>query len=228
MKNQSGNALLFVLLGIVLFGALSYALSQAGNSRDSIDTEKAEIAATELIDYAMAVRNTYRRLKTVGRYEQVQLSFNGENTAGTCYSGGTSYTCRSIGLFSPEANLFAPDIEPYMVSPPNDHEISWISTRTLVNGTDVGTSQPDIIMTFRYLDPEICKAINFNLHQDETIPGYTTGTDSGGLAGNFLETDGSVTTYTTYASYSFEFPLEDGCMLESGLYNQFTFVLEKN
>ncbi len=61
-NHQSGNAMLYVLVGIVLFAALSYTFSRTSRPAGKISMEDATFAAQEIIAYAEKVNGAVQNL----------------------------------------------------------------------------------------------------------------------------------------------------------------------
>ena len=57
-NNQSGNAMIYVLIALALFGFLTLTLSRSNNQADGqdIDDEQAELYALELMEYAASAQ----------------------------------------------------------------------------------------------------------------------------------------------------------------------------
>jgi hypothetical protein len=86
---QAGNVFFVILLGIVLFAALSYAMSGSMRSGTSqLSQEKAKIAAQEMVAYGMKMSNTVKELIISNGCTDTKISFDGA----TYYSQGTGYT----------------------------------------------------------------------------------------------------------------------------------------
>ncbi len=228
MKNENGNALFLILIAVALFAALSYALTTSGRGSGGIDREQAEIASAQIFNYSAAMHNTHQRLKIASGYDQVHLNFVAENAAGTCYSGATTYTCRSIGMFNSETGLVPPDIEKLFDTAVSDNRsATWISARVTDGTNDYGTSAPDTFVAYRSLRDEICAAINQKATGSSAIPAVVTGTDAQGQAANHLQTDDTATAIGTAPNLSYEIPTDNSCY-DFGGANLFVTILETN
>lgn len=66
MKSQSGNVIVFILIAVVLFGALSMAVTQTSRTGADTDRERQILDESELKSYQMAIRNAERSLSLLG------------------------------------------------------------------------------------------------------------------------------------------------------------------
>lgn len=153
---QKGNILFLILLAVVLFAALSYAVtsSMRGGGQDGMSEEAARAAAAQLINAAALVENTVMRMGLSMPYQNIQY-WTGTNT------GCASNACR---VFHPDGGGLSPIVldNRYKLDPAfaggNTVEIRPIR----ING--IGTDKPEIAIAFFGLKPEICRAINKTLN----------------------------------------------------------------
>jgi|GEM_PF-1245348 len=87
MENQRGHAMWLMLVAVVLFGGLSYVVSQSGKSAS--DEEKVLMAAAQVTQFPAAIRTAVARLRAAGVALQ-DIDFNEQGTLPTSifYSGG--------------------------------------------------------------------------------------------------------------------------------------------
>jgi hypothetical protein len=85
--NQRGHALLLVLVAVVLFGGLSYVVSQSG--KKASEEEKVLMAAAQVTQFPAAIRTAVARL-VAGGVQLQDIDFNEQGTLPTSifYSGG--------------------------------------------------------------------------------------------------------------------------------------------
>lgn len=86
-STQHGNVMLYILLCVVLFAALGFALSRSSVGSKDISDQKADLIASEIIDYAAQIRQAITKLKLRG-CSDTQISF--ENTTDTGYANANS------------------------------------------------------------------------------------------------------------------------------------------
>lgn len=180
-KASSGNALFLVLIGIVLFGALSFAVTKSfrGGEKTATD-EQLRVAATDMLRYLSSVQQAVNKLITVNGCSESEVSFentlvlNGSNAVvypanyvttpadGRCKvfesaGGGLSPRLfdRTAGLTNPSAAL---------ASQPKPGHFQARTTEQFVN---VGSALPEMSMRIMYVSAGLCAAINKILN----IPG---------------------------------------------------------
>lgn len=85
--SQSGNIFFYILLGVALFAALSFAVSRSGNAGKDISDEKANLLASELINYSKQVQEGVTKLRLRG-CKNTEISF--ENSTITGYANPDS------------------------------------------------------------------------------------------------------------------------------------------
>lgn len=170
MKSTSGNVLVYVLLAVVLFGALSFTLTkQLGSGSGmtgTLDTNKARLRAEELINYATAARSTVEQMRTMSNLLPNEFSFVKQGDAGYDTAPHKAKVYHPVGgglnVFTPTPEMFASGSD----------ERGWVAQV----GTNVDFTQTtgsDIIFTFLDVNPAVCKAINERLFKDTAIPTTT-------------------------------------------------------
>lgn len=165
-STENGNALVYVLIAIVLFAALSFTLSRnmGGSSTKEIDTARAELYAIELIAYSAQVKSVIDQMTFTGtRFNTLDFTQPSEadfNTAPHIHK-----------IFHPQGGGLTPINLP-------DRTIKEISTNPkagwylgLFNNVEwtKGTGT-DIILTAHQISKAVCRAINDKITNSTTIP----------------------------------------------------------
>ena len=76
MSNQSGSAIFYILIAIILFAALGFAFSQTMNSSASnLTKEEARVYAQDVISYANRLSRGVQRVMAVGGCSENDISF---------------------------------------------------------------------------------------------------------------------------------------------------------
>ena len=202
MSPQRGNILFLILLAVVLFAALAYAVTSSlrGGGKDAVN-EGSLAAATQLINYAASYENAVMRMAMNIPYQNIQY-WKGAN------SGCPDATCR---VLSPTGGGVSdiPLEKKYMLNPDvasggatgNQWQVRLIKVE------NVGTSKPEIAIVFYGLKKEICLAINQILNVPSasitTVPSGITITNSSATHEfGQSHTPPDVTAETTYFRYA--------------------------
>ncbi|MBU6234319.1 MAG: hypothetical protein KGQ41_00605 [Alphaproteobacteria bacterium] len=165
---QKGNVLFIILIAVVLFAALTYALSSSNRGNTTMDRERGSISATDYLSYGQSME------KIVARMLSNDISENGlsfENTIWKFYDGtdvmGANANCTSSAckIFDPagggqEPKLFAAQT---VASPANTDVQSGHGVVYALKVTGVGTTAHDLVMMIAILDKNTCMQINNTL-----------------------------------------------------------------
>ena len=165
---ESGNVLIYVLIAVVLFAALSFTLSRQTDSTEAgaLDQQRAELYATELITYAANAKEAYDKMSFSGTYlEDVDFTLPSDpafNTAPTIKK-----------IFHPDGgglNLAALP-EKVGVDTVTDPVPGWYMGRfNNVEWTGADPAGTDIILTAYGINPSVCGFINQKITGDTAIP----------------------------------------------------------
>ena len=74
MRNDSGNVLFLILIGVALFAALQYAMSRGSQVNMTGDKERNSLAADQIIRYGMELQQAVEMIMANG-YSENELSF---------------------------------------------------------------------------------------------------------------------------------------------------------
>lgn len=169
MKTTSGNILLYVLLGVALFGALSFSLTKqlgTGGMTGTLTENQARLKAESLINYATSVKSVIEQMHTMMNILPDEFDFVklGETGYDDPPHRGKPFHPVGGGLnaYEPEDDVFAS----------GSAKRGWVA-QTGQNVEWSQTSTHDVIFTFLDVDTAVCKAINKRLFKDETIPAST-------------------------------------------------------
>lgn len=146
---QSGNVMFYIFLAVVLFGALSFAVSQSGrNSGDSAAVQQNRLRATELIDYGDTVARGVGMLRLRGTsLANLKFSSTGttENDVFALDGGGVNYR-------APSSDMTATGTESYQ-----------ILTGNAVNGvgtTCAAAGCTDLLLVLGKITLPVCTTVN--------------------------------------------------------------------
>lgn len=108
---ESGNALFFILIAVVMLAALSFAVMQGSRGgAESLSAEKTRLVATEILEYADVVAKAVAQTRLRG-FEDTQISFENSAVGGYANANCTDEQCK---IFSPSGggvNYIAPNAE---------------------------------------------------------------------------------------------------------------------
>jgi hypothetical protein len=213
---QKGNALFLVLIGVALFAALAYAVTQSGRSgAGSISKEQATIYAAQITQMATAVQQGVMRMTLAGTAASsitAGTPATGAYPGGGTLNGGTNFcTTGATCIFAPDGGGVLLPTPPQAAYIPGGYTgfgsnfagagsyngviIDGLRTGGAIGAvTGVGTAAPDDMLQFYGLKQEVCQAINTGLG----ISGIPT--IAGGA--NFPVTSGQMAgcVYMTYGS----------------------------
>lgn len=167
IRNQNGNAFLYILIAVVLFGALMFAISRSQNQDDSsadLNEGRVAVGSNEILGYAASVTNSLTQMQAAGATnDQIDFIMPFEatfNDSPTIYKlfhpdgGGLNYkTLPSNAVLDDGAGL-----DPaYYVGRLNS--VEWTPSTT-----------PEILFVAYEISLPVCEALNLKLRGDETIP----------------------------------------------------------
>lgn len=178
MKNQSGNVLFLILIAVVLFAALSYAVtsSQRGGGT-SISKDKAKANAAALLQYGTTLRNAVMRVKisngctdyTLDFSNPVFMQLNGALLMIANSDAPSNKTCHIFDTMGGNANptianqdSIDRNLNIYATWPKYGHYlINLLQLRGVGTDGPAGTaSANDIVLWLDRVDKETCIAIN--------------------------------------------------------------------
>lgn len=163
-RSQSGNILFLILLAVVLFAALAYAVTNSlrGGGQNAT-REKSDLYAAQWLQTYNLIENTVQREMLVNNVKPWGFDFSGSsggdsNANGTC----TSASCR---IFSEKGGSVTLPDRPEWVRDPN--ATSFYTSFRMVRVLNVGTDDPELVVITWGLRKEICEAFNrANGHAD--------------------------------------------------------------
>jgi hypothetical protein len=162
-SDQSGNALWFILVAIVLLAALTIVLTRSGSSvTQSGDVEQERIAGSVLMRYAKSLESAIDQMKMRGISESL-ISFEHDNPAVYINAACTVSDCKIFDVSGGG--------QVYKAPPSNANDGSdWIFTGANNVGTTAnpaGTTDPqtgnDLVMLLPNVREELCLQINRDL-----------------------------------------------------------------
>ncbi len=167
---EHGGAGFYIILAIVLLGALTYAISRDSRSNiTSLSKDQSRLAAQEIIDYASTVASAVQKLRLRGCTD-TQLSFETPLDSNGATANPNAPGDGSCDVYSANGGKIQ-----HMTDRPSYHgnDEIWYGTWR-VSGQDdflgVGTTAPDLTLNYWAVKQEICQAINDILGYTGPIP----------------------------------------------------------
>ncbi|MCB1563256.1 MAG: hypothetical protein KDJ75_06750 [Alphaproteobacteria bacterium] len=168
-QKESGNALIYVLIAIVLFAALSFTLSRQTDTGEAggLPDEKAELYATQIIAYAAQAKSVVDQMLLSGsKIDQLDFSLPGTiafNTAPHIHK-----------VYHPEGGGLIPGRLPEqaVTQTTTDPEAGWYMGRfNNVEWTASGNN--DVILVAYQIAQAVCAKINEDITGSTSIPVMT-------------------------------------------------------
>lgn len=169
-KNNSehGNALIFVLITVVLFIALSYAVTSSSRiGSDSLSREKLELYATEILSYSTTVEKAIGRMRMRQSILEGQLSFDAPETTGYTNAACTDNTCRVLHTDGGGIQYQDPSIDWLDSSKSAEANYGeWVFTSANnvqgigSDGAATLTTAKDLIIILPWIRQELCIELN--------------------------------------------------------------------
>ncbi len=172
MITQRGNILFLILLAVVLFAALSYAVTQGmrGGGKDA-GPEKFKTLASQILQNVSLMENTMMRAMTVNGVPGYGFDLSGIASSAAANATCTQSSCK---LFASQGGGV-----PDLVIP------DWARTSGAANSyptfrmiriKNIGTNGEELVATYRYLNLSLCEALNSVLgNTDIDLTNYNQG-----------------------------------------------------
>lgn len=218
-QSESGNVFMFILLGIVLFAALSFTIARGfrSDSTSSISARQAELAATDMLNYAQRMERAVSRLRRNGTSEN-DISFDDPALTGFNHTPAVSDDNKVFNTSGGNIRYVPP------ADKSNDGSDWHFTGRTCI--PDIGTgatgcdsdadiTNEELLMVLNNVNQSVCEEINDSLE----ITGIPTDTGGGAATNKF---QGSFTDGTEIILAGG--PFSSACFTD-GTNNHFYYVL---
>ena len=177
-NSQSGNALFLILIAVVLFAALSYAVSQSGvTGGHNTGRENAKLVASEINNYIVSLKTSITRL-SLRNCSQEALSFerppfDGSDTDYVNPNSPANFTCH---IFHPDGGavnyINANDkwLDMGFASNFEYGDLAFMVSKIRFSSRlNIGTSASDLIVLVPYVSKGVCEDINEKNLGNKTI-----------------------------------------------------------
>lgn len=221
--SSRGNALFLILIAVVLFAALSYAITQSGRGGSGgVSRETLTIDVGRMFDQTALIEQTRMRLLLTTGAQQVKFrpaALATGTQSGTWFNdymapnGSTNTTTLTVGLFEPGYGIsipFAPTSLWNGAGDPNWFNYIWnYATPMRINGVEVGTSLGDEVLQLTELTQAACAEINRKVTGSSTIAsGGSNFVVAPGRTVDYLLRDGDTSNQST--TNGIDVPSADG------------------
>lgn len=212
---ERGNALFLILIAVVLFAALSFAITQSNRSTGSSAGEETNtVSGSNVTQYGSAIRTGLTRLLVRGNVLE-DLLFDPPGSA-------------DYDTVHPTRQVFHPRGGAVVFQEPDSNLIEaggeWVFFFAAVR--DMATSAPDAVAVLTNVKRGVCQQINRNIFGSTTIPALDTPITAATLSG---------ATYDDSAVIANDFDLNPtgtnrpyGCFVsDTGVYNYMHVLAEQ-
>ncbi len=178
ISNESGNVLAYILIAVVLFGALGFALSRQTRNAGTaeLDAARLEFFASEVIGYSVHAKSVIDQMLITGSsINDLDFTVPGDSDFNIHPHGNKVYHPQGGGL---DAKRLDEDIT---VSK-EPEEPGWYMTSSMnVEWSESGAS--DVVLTAYQINKPLCALLNKKITGSEDIPAL-----SGQMKDYFIDT----------------------------------------
>ena len=179
-----GNILFLILLAVVLFAALSYAVTQStrGGGNDA-SNEKGQSQAADMLNYFAQLDAAVQRMMLTGGVKDYELNFYYQSPDRYVASPNDNPNCTEsrCRVFDPAGGAVAGrTFDNYMRVGPVAPRIYYVSV------PGVGTSAPDIVYQQGGINSKICLEINRKMGLTDSINGVDMTSHNGWMYQNTI------------------------------------------
>lgn len=165
---QKGNVLIYVLVAIVLFAAISFVITrQMGqeSGASKMTQNRADLHAGELLEHVSAVRNVLEQMQGLGNVAVADFDFTKQGEAGydnAPFRGKVYHPAGGgLGTFLGSDDIYASGSLERGWQAQQNNNVSWSYTPA-----------PDVLFSFVDVAMPVCAAINKRLYKSADIPVY--------------------------------------------------------
>lgn len=166
---ERGSTLFLILIAVVLFAAVSFAVTNSRGGSGTTEKEKAALVASEIIQYAALIENAVTRALVTNKCSDTQISF--ENTLIAGYANASAPADKSCHVFDPAGGGLTPQRPPSAAldgvnmakSRYNEYWYMGISKIFGIGTNYVNSTDPDgkeLLMIIPWLARDVCIALD--------------------------------------------------------------------
>lgn len=177
-NHQSGSALVYVFIGVVLFGALALTFARSLNGPvGEIDSKTAKVGSSEIIEYVKNIDSAVNRM-ILHRVSETDIGFT--NTVTTLDASGASYYSGNTNCTTDDCEIFSNSggkvkallpstsylIDNSLISP--SAPMAGAILPYVVNISGIGSASPELVIAVSGLKDPVCQSINTAFKIDTT------------------------------------------------------------
>ncbi len=226
---QSGNVFFYILLGVALFAALSFAVSRGmrGQTSTALSERQIDLAVSEILTEAQGIETAINRLRRHNISEnEICFEHNLISSANNnAYASLSSCSEDTYKLYHPNGGdlSFRKLPEDWLDASHSSEQCygEWMFSN--VNGVDgIGestmsdASSMELIAFIPHLKKKICTAINKKLGIGSSIPDNSSMFSPDPVDDGFVSTAGEISVSDLYGEYS-------GCFENGNTWNSYIF-----
>lgn len=170
-SGESGNVLWYILIAVVLFGALSFAIAQSMRGGGSVmDDERTKLTASEIVDYGAVLANAASQLRLRG-IKADAISLENPVVAGYANGNCADDTCKIFALDGGGVTYKAPssdwlDSAQSAQSGYGQWVFSGLNEVDLVGTDGASAANKELIAFLPYVTKALCIALNEKVDMD--------------------------------------------------------------
>lgn len=228
-KNEQGNILFYILLGVALFAALVFTVSRGmrGQTSSALSARQIDIAASEILSEAQSIERAINHLRRKNISENDLCFTHNLNSTinNTAYSSIATCSENTYRLYHPQGgNLTYKKIPEDWLDSAHAEEHGYGEwTFTNVNGVEgIGQSimndakSMELIAFLPYINKELCKSINDKLSIGTLIPDNGNDFAPVAVSNGFQNTTGQISASKLKEKYA-------GCFQSTNPSNSYIF-----
>ena len=190
---QTGNAMLFVLVGIILFAALTFTFTRSSRSPSSVSSEDAHIYAHQILSYAENINNAVQTIMLQNGCNGTRISFENTSVAGYNHAPAVPQKCRvfnttiggGMNFESPPSGALTTAGE-YLFT--GNVCINDVGTGSYAACASDGLKNEELLLILPLIKADVCTAINRILNNSGSIPEEAaSGYDSTKFIGTYTD-----------------------------------------
>ena len=168
--DESGNAFVYILIAVVLFGSLSFMMSRSNTNtaaKSELDDAQLAFQVEAIIKYTTEVQSVLARMQASGTHpDDIDFILPGAAAFDTAPNYDKIYHSAGGGLYQKNLNTAILGI------PVTTPTAGWyLGSFNNVEWTP--STSNDIVLTAYNISDELCAALNKKLIGDETVPSIT-------------------------------------------------------